>query len=165
MFSSYNLHQSDPSSPTWVKESAMGGGSLWGQWWGEDAPSSSMLSPKNKSKRLWVCTSLAFAVTFLERSWASLQCCPEASKPLQLCGQNQTQLTQNTASPPLFTSTKKKKLCQWLSSAWRYHVLDPRAAPLRSTATCYEAVFKLLFFSFPQSWPFLDLLRCRKKFR
>lgn len=37
-----------------------------------------MLSPKNEgSKGPWVCTSPAFAVSFLERPWASLQSCHE----------------------------------------------------------------------------------------
>lgn len=75
-----------------------------------------------------VFTSPTFAVAFLERPWASLWCCPEASKPHQVCGQNQTQPLQKAASLPLFTYIKKAAAVSVL------HTRILRAGPVSESA-------------------------------
>lgn len=98
----------------------------------------------------WVCTSPTFATASLESRGLHPWCCPEASEPHQVCGQNQTQPVQKAALLPLFTYIKKATAVSVLHA-----VLEPWVSLLRSTASCYKTGFKLLFFSFPQSWPFL----------
>lgn len=110
-----------------------------------------MLSPRNEGLQAAMGLHLAHFCNCLPRkSWASLRCCPEASEPHQVCGQNQTQPVQKAASLPLFTYIKKATAVSVLHA-----VLEPWVSLLRTTASHYKTGFELLFFSFPQSWPFL----------
>lgn len=132
-------------------------------WW----PKSCMLISEMKGcKGLWICTSLTFSTASLETP--GLPLAPVAAlQPVSLIrcvAKTRLNPSKKQQLCFLYSSTWKKPL-QWVPSTWGYPMLEPWVSLQRSTVSLYGTFFKLLFFSFPQSWPLLDLLKCRKDFR